>query len=374
LEHAIGDPLLKVAVTSLEGGILFLVNVFPARAGGEYPDDGLKDFEQIGPFSSGWLLLVVGQDVSQAVTLFQSQVHALQHTASKRQQQFTRKALVLGRKLIPDIENAAKQLAASKEHQENAELVNRSLIAIKLIYKERRGSIFQRAADLVEKHPYEAGVGIYALSCLSLWTLLLGLYPLGLLRVNDLLRPLTAPLPSWLGGDKVSLRTFTLVGFFNYAPRVLDAWVAVHRQEAWNRFERRDTVRDRRVHVPIPVQIDDTPVPELGPQHLQAAFSAAKVRLLIWGEGGAGKTSLACQLARWAMDNDNSRRLTRHPMLPVLIEDELTAGGEAGKRLVETVRGQIGDLTGTSEPVPENCCCSCCDSGVYSSSWTTFPR
>jgi HEAT repeat protein len=142
------------------------------------------------------------------------------------------------------------------------------------------------------------------------------------------------------------------MGFFNYVPRVLDAWVAVHRQQAWNRFERRDTVRDRRVHVPIPVQIDDTPLPELGPQHLQAAFSAAKVRLLIWGEGGAGKTSLACQLARWAMNDNSSRRLTRHLMLPVLIEDELTAG-EAGKRLVEAVRGQIGDLTGTSEPVPE---------------------
>ncbi len=49
---------------------------------------------------------------------------------------------------------------------------------------------------------------------------------------------------------------------------------------------------------------------------------------MIVGEGGVGKTSLACQIARWGMglDEDNTRKpklLASHWMLPVLIEQDL---------------------------------------------------
>ena len=44
--------------------------------------------------------------------------------------------------------------------------------------------------------------------------------------------------------------------------------------------------------------------------------------LLIWGEGGAGKTTLACQLGLWSLAVDPSQRPCDHLMLPVLIEHE----------------------------------------------------
>ena len=56
----------------------------------------------------------------------------------------------------------------------------------------------------------------------------------------------------------------------------------------------------------------------------QPIFDKKKVTLLIVGEGGAGKTSLACQMATWAMAEEPEQRLCKtHQMLPVLIEANL---------------------------------------------------
>jgi hypothetical protein len=48
---------------------------------------------------------------------------------------------------------------------------------------------------------------------------------------------------------------------------------------------------------------------DFGLKEFQAAFQGKIARLLIKGEGGAGKTSLACQIAKWAMADDPSERL-----------------------------------------------------------------
>jgi hypothetical protein len=67
---------------------------------------------------------------------------------------------------------------------------------------------------------------------------------------------------------------------------------------------------------------------------------------LIQGPGGAGKTSLACQIGKWAMETDKLARIGWYPMLPVLIEEEVGEGG-----LVEKARGELQALIGEVTPI-----------------------
>ncbi len=66
---------------------------------------------------------------------------------------------------------------------------------------------------------------------------------------------------------------------------------------------------------------------------------------MIWGEGGAGKTSLACTLAQWAMSDNETQRLSKHRMLPVLIEQELD------NPLKETIGGQLQALISEAQAI-----------------------
>ncbi|MEO1146334.1 MAG: SUMF1/EgtB/PvdO family nonheme iron enzyme [Cyanobacteria bacterium J06638_22] len=91
------------------------------------------------------------------------------------------------------------------------------------------------------------------------------------------------------------------------------------------------------------VDLEQTSVADLQGQDLQATFQKQPAVLLITGEGGAGKTSLAYQIARWGLETE----LSSHRMLPVLIENEL----DEQTTLLEAIRGQLGALTSQPEPI-----------------------
>jgi hypothetical protein len=192
------------------------------------------------------------------------------------------------------------------------------------------------------------GVALYLLAGLTVFLL----RPLWLLQLNGFLGPFSAKVP-WLEAT-VSLRVLTLAALANYRPRVLDAWVAQHLAAAAENFGRRDTVREREHQAPLPVALDGAARPELAAEQLRPLFARPQARLLIWGEGGAGKTSLACRVARWAMASDPAERLAKHAMLPVLLEQDLGDGGPAA--LTEAVRGQLQALVGERDPVPAELC------------------
>jgi hypothetical protein len=103
-----------------------------------------------------------------------------------------------------------------------------------------------------------------------------------------------------------------------------------------------DTVQDRAIHIPIQLELCDQLIEQLTPDQLQVVFSQSPACLMIVGEGGVGKTSLACQIARWGLglveaENDQSRpKLCKHKMLPVLIEQELE-----GTNLLTEIRKQL---------------------------------
>lgn len=131
-----------------------------------------------------------------------------------------------------------------------------------------------------------------------------------------------------------------------YHPRVLDAWVADHWQQVEKAFLGLDTVKDRQIHIPLPVRLGQgqTFINQLSGGDLAAIFQKRPAVLLIVGEGGAGKTSLACQIAQWGL----KKQLASHRLLPVLIETEL----DDKKTLLEAIRGQLHALISKPEEIP----------------------
>jgi HEAT repeat protein len=203
----------------------------------------------------------------------------------------------------------------------------------------------------VGKHPGVVGV-LTAYTFLALvWFALLWISPLSLWGVNQKLVPLPRlELPGWLGGLEISVPTLILVGFFHYRPRVLDAWVTRRIVTARDQFRQIATVQQREVHVDVPVELDREVIPSLKPEDLKRAFGRSFTCLLLWGEGGSGKTSLACRIAGWAMSDEVALRPLVQRMLPVMIEQDLNL--EVGRDrvvLTEVIRGQLRNLTGEGE-------------------------
>ncbi|WP_158600202.1 HEAT repeat domain-containing protein [Fibrisoma montanum] len=227
--------------------------------------------------------------------------------------------------------------------------INSDINSMKYTIDQRKGLIVNKIISLAKQFPVPAAVVLLAIGLLLLWSTLLWLSPLSLLTINNAIRNFSPDIPKV---GKVPLRTLTMASLFNYHPRVLDAWVEKYAPEARQRFNRRKTVLDRRVHVSVPTVLDDATIPELKPDNLKPVFANTQSCLLIWGEGGSGKTSLACQIANWASSDDVAQRLKPHRMLPVLIEHELV-DGEKGKRLLVAITGQLWSLIDTESTVPD---------------------
>jgi HEAT repeat protein len=196
------------------------------------------------------------------------------------------------------------------------------------------------------------GFLVSAVSLTFLWLLLFCFKPLWLLQINEWLnKHAKQTVNENIQGRMVigiPLRFVLLISLFSYHPRVLDAWVKKNIGKAIEGFKKIPTVDKRKIHISsVPVNLNDKLVQSLTAKDLQLTFERNPARLLIWGEGGAGKTSLGCQIGKWAMAEDKAQRLCKHRMLPVLIEEEL--GGE--QRFTEAIRQQLKILLDESEPI-----------------------
>ena len=206
--------------------------------------------------------------------------------------------------------------------------------------------------------PWLAGAGLYLGVLPAFWMVLLWLRPLWLLRIGTAVRsvpPVQLPGPL---GMTVSLRGLLLIRLFEHRPRVLDAWVARCLPAFGPHFREKGTVQDRAIFVPMPIVLNGAVVASPAPSQLGQAFARGRGCLLIWGEGGAGKTSLACRIGSWAMAADKTERLCEHIMLPVLIEHAFDLRGGDGKApfagLTAAVRGQLQALVGQDHDVSED--------------------
>ncbi|MBI2471815.1 MAG: HEAT repeat domain-containing protein [Planctomycetes bacterium] len=232
--------------------------------------------------------------------------------------------------------------------------MRRSIQALKAIENRRLSNILM---NLIRQHKVIVVIVAYLVPLVSLWFAILLIRPLWLLRINDVLKPLSPfifTLPGW-GRIRIPLQYVFLVGFFHYHKRVLDAWVSKYANLANETFQKKDSVRDRQVHIAMPVLINGGTIGNLTAEHLRPLFNMKRWCLLIWGEGGSGKTSLAYQLAKSAMADDESVRLCKkHLMLPVLIEEDLHITDNQNKHpLSEAIRGELGVFIGEEDPISE---------------------
>ncbi len=194
------------------------------------------------------------------------------------------------------------------------------------------------------KRPWFLALGVYTIALLLVYIFA----PLWMLTLDQALEPFSFKIP-WLGSE-ISLKKLLLL---QHRTRVLDAWVKHHIDVARTNFGDRKTVRDREVHVSSPVIFEGKGKPEFASQDLREIFSQSQARILIWGEGGAGKTSLACLIAQWAMAKSQNERLAPHWMIPVLIEDELEPQADVKHQdaLLAMIRGQLQTMVGSKEPI-----------------------
>jgi HEAT repeat protein len=211
-----------------------------------------------------------------------------------------------------------------------------------------------RAIKAISDHPYiSLAITAYLLLQLT-WLLFFWLRPLSLLKVIISLSKTGEKYKIPKFEIPIPLKTALVFPVFHYRPRLLDAWVRYHLVISRENFAKKQTVAQRKVYVTMPALIDEQMRESISAAALQPIFDKKKATLLIAGEGGAGKTSLACQMATWAMADEPVHQLCRtHQMLPVLVEANLEPRTDNKDMLVETVRGSLRELIGEPEPIFE---------------------
>lgn len=192
-----------------------------------------------------------------------------------------------------------------------------------------------------QSHPWIVFVGAGTIVLVTAYGVVFWLRPLWLLKLGDGVIQAIANLPHI--GTALSGVLKALLPL-KYHPHVLDAWVEQYWQQVEQRFLELPTVQDRQIHITLPVRLDQIFINELSGSNLKQTFQKRPSVLLLTGEGGSGKTSLACQIARWGLH----QQLASHRLLPVMIETEL----DDKKTLTEVIRGQLNALINETDEIP----------------------
>ncbi|HJQ25206.1 MAG TPA: NACHT domain-containing protein [Blastocatellia bacterium] len=248
----------------------------------------------------------------------------------------------------------------SKSHpaaivKEQADRVQPILDYIETRQRTGFGERLEKLWAWMTSHPIPAGLIVLYLFLPICWFLIFWFRPLWLLSLSALLSGQKVKLP-WSIEIVLSLRHILLISLFHHRKRVLDRWVREHVGTARQNFARRPSVRKRSTYVQTTVEIDRQACTtrEQILESAQPLFDEPKTTLLICGEGGAGKTSLACQMGNWAMASKPQERLCKsHLMLPVLIEFDLEPQADGKNAFTEAIRNQLGELIGRSATVSE---------------------
>lgn len=242
------------------------------------------------------------------------------------------------KEMVPQLEDAHKAVKEHRNLNEQARVIKQTIDHLKSV---PRPGLLEPIAQPIRDYPVLSSViGLYLFQ-LTCWLLLFGLRPLWLLRVSTFLYPYKVTIDK-LGGITLDVRVFLLISLFHFRLRVLDALVQKHLGKAKENIKNRVPNRQKQLYVPTPAMIDEEMWDGISAVPLQLIFNKSRVIVLITGVGEVGKTSLACQMALWAMDEGEEMRLCNHQMLPVLIKaDSKRPRLDSKKAFIKAISGEL---------------------------------
>lgn len=168
-----------------------------------------------------------------------------------------------------------------------------------------------------------------------------------------LLRPLSVPylgrLESFAVESEIPI-VGSLAGLLALArrmskrPRVVDAWVRRNGANYMASFNSQPSAKERLIVIPLPIEVDGTLRIAWQPNDLGALSQQERLRILVSGEGGSGKTHTALRIARAFATAPAGLESPRFQRIPVLIGREIEAIGEgvnSAEMLVEMVTSEL---------------------------------
>jgi urea transport system substrate-binding protein len=245
---------------------------------------------------------------------------------------------------LQDLVIANSIMNASHYSKKNLEIVQN---AVAYLTKEKEGNIINVVTRQLASNKLFWVALVYLI-----WFLLLMLgtrvFPLWIYRVNSLLQPKEKARITLPGFEipLIDIRYLFLFGFFYGHERVLDAWVDSHIKIASKNFKNFNTVKDRKVYIPVPVALDGNKLNSANVDNFIRICNKKRWCIHITGQGGTGKTALACQLALWGLDDDGDARLfKKHKSIPILIEPGLGSNLISNVEILkQTISGQLTAL------------------------------
>jgi hypothetical protein len=225
--------------------------------------------------------------------------------------------------------------------------LQRNIAFLQEISSQRERHVFVDGLRFFYRHQFISCLLIVALGWIA-WIfrcfLVLLFDPIALLATSDRAARIQGYTVN-VKGISVSLGWLYLPPFMRFRPRSLDAWVKSKAQKAREQFEALTTVKEREVYVDLPVRVDYGSASNFNPGDLLKPFAEPRTLIVVIGEGGAGKTSVACQIARWAFDPNESTRFCKNPILPVLLEGDIDQHvAEGGNVLAKSTRGHLRNM------------------------------
>lgn len=212
----------------------------------------------------------------------------------------------------------------------------------------------QYVEQWVRSNPAVSVLGTFLLVYLLAVCLLFIVAPIRLFYVSIWLRQIRLQVPnSFL--DLAPLRIISLIWLADTSQRVLNAWLAKRRPVILRNFSGRKTVGDRKSHYLMPFVIDGQTIEVPSVQErrhelivrLRSIFAGRGACVSIVGEGGSGKTSLAC----WICDNalqkgdDSAEYIFAKLVVPIMLE------GQLAQPMIDAIHTQFISLV--NEEIPK---------------------
>jgi hypothetical protein len=267
--------------------------------------------------------------------------------------------------LLKRIEPALR--AADGIDSVHADAVRSDLASLERIGRPSWADNLLKTVGLAKEHPVLA-IAIVLVPSYLIWGLVLRFLilprsPLTVLAWNEALTAsagaVDVEVPVY--GSKLNfslksaVRSLSLIGRYHFHPCVLGAWVEKHVGAARAGFQNMASVETRKTYVGLPLLLNGAPIDSLRPAHMQAVTARDRWRLLVNGEGGLGKTTLALRLGLWAMAEEPTERLcVNRKLIPVLLEPDVGFDVFSGvKTFKRELRGRLQQLIAAKDPVPE---------------------